>query len=391
MLIASLLAGCVSDFGQIGEGVPPPNQDPQLGCSIGCHGDDTSNAPPMALGGVSVTSAAGVGAHRSHIDPASAWHRPVACADCHAVPAEVSSPGHMDGDNKAEMTFGPVAGVSSYANGSCTTGCHGSAAIGGTSSTPNWTRVDGSQSTCGSCHGAPPPAPHPSDPNCSSCHPTMEAGMTFRDPSRHIDGIVDVTDAAATGGCSTCHGSPTSSAPPRDLAGNTAATARGVGAHAKHLAPSTWHRAVTCSNCHVVPTALDSPGHRDGDNLAEVKFDTMNPAGVYTAANATCSAQYCHGNGQGNTGTIVWTTPMTLACGSCHSINGTGMSGDHRKHLNEGLNCASCHRDVVDAGRNIINPNLHVNGVHEVKMNAGTFNATTRQCTNVGCHGTERW
>ncbi|HWO24690.1 MAG TPA: hypothetical protein VNO30_38370 [Kofleriaceae bacterium] len=40
---------------------------------------------------------------------------------------------------------------------------------------------------------------------------------------------------------------------------------------------------------------------------------------------------------------------------------------------------------------NIVNANLHVNGVHEVKMANGTYNATTRQCANTGCHGTETW
>lgn len=393
--LAALMAfGCTSDFGQIGEGVPPPNADPQTGCSIGCHGADTSNAPPMSLASETATTVSGVGAHQAHLDPASVWHRQVACADCHAVPADVSSPGHMDdGDRRAELTFSGVAGQTTFANGACTSRCHGSAAIGGRNSTPMWTRVDGSQSTCGSCHGTPPPAPHPTDTNCATCHPTMEEGsLTFRDPSRHIDGVVDVTDAAATGGCSTCHGSPTSSAPPRDLSGDTAATIAGVGAHAKHLAPSTWHRAVVCTSCHVVPTALDSPGHRDGDNAAEVIFDTLNPAGTYTRATTTCATQYCHGNGQASNGTISWVTPGALACGACHSINGTGMSGDHRKHIvGENMQCSQCHADVVNANRTIINANLHVNGVHEVKMANGTFNATTRNCTNTGCHGTERW
>jgi predicted CxxxxCH...CXXCH cytochrome family protein len=218
-----------------------------------------------------------------------------------------------------------------------------------------------------------------------------EGSLTFRDPARHIDGILDVTGAGATGGCTTCHGSGESSAPPRDLSGDTAPTVSGVGAHAAHLKSSTWHRAVTCSNCHVVPTALDSPGHRDGDNLAEVIFDTLNPAGTYTAATTTCASQYCHSNGRGNTGTVSWVVPGALACTSCHSVDGTNMSNNHRRHLGEGMNCNGCHRDVVDQNRTIINATLHVNGVHEVKMAAGAYNAATKSCTNTGCHGTERW
>jgi predicted CxxxxCH...CXXCH cytochrome family protein len=218
-----------------------------------------------------------------------------------------------------------------------------------------------------------------------------EGSMTFRDPSRHIDGVVDVVVGVA-GGCTSCHGSPTSSAPPRDLSGDTDPTAQGVGAHAAHLAPSTWHRGITCSNCHVVPTTVDAPGHRDGDNFAEIVFDTLNPTGTYTQANATCANQYCHGTGAGNNGTAVWNVPGTRACGSCHSMTGTNMSGDHRRHIvGENMQCSECHADVVNANETILNANLHVNGVHEVKMANGTFNPATRQCSNTGCHGTERW
>jgi predicted CxxxxCH...CXXCH cytochrome family protein len=213
--------------------------------------------------------------------------------------------------------------------------------------------------------------------------------MTFRDPARHIDGKIDFVGSGATGGCTSCHGS-TTSAPPKDLMGNTEPTARGVGAHTAHLATSTWHRTIPCSDCHVVPDTADAPGHRDGDNIAELTFGTLNPAATYAAG--TCSNLYCHGTGRGNTGTATWTTPGALACGSCHSINGTNMSGDHRKHIvGEGMRCSQCHATVVDANRNIINANLHVNGVHEVKMANGTWNATTRTCANTGCHGTKSW
>ncbi|HWO22748.1 MAG TPA: CxxxxCH/CxxCH domain-containing protein [Kofleriaceae bacterium] len=388
--VTAVLAGCYGEF--TGVDTPPPNVDPQLGCSLSCHGTDTSNAPPKSVSGVMETTAVAVGAHQAHLTAAPTWHRQVACADCHGVPADVGSPGHMDGDNRAEVTFSMIAGPGAAWNGTtCTTGCHGSTAIGATQATPTWTRVDGSQATCGSCHGAPPPAPHPADGKCASCHPTMEEGSaTFRDPESHINGVVDVVGPGATGGCTSCHGSPTSSAPPKDLLGNTAATARGVGAHAAHLQPSTWHRAMPCSSCHRVPTTAGAPGHIDGDNLAELVFDTLNPAATY--ANGTCSNLYCHGSGRGNTGTASWVTPGALACGACHSLTGVGMSGDHRRHIGEeNMRCSECHATVVDANRNIIDANRHVNGVHEVKMANGTFNATTRQCSNTGCHGTETW
>jgi len=385
---AAALAGCGFDSPPVN---PPPNAEPLLGCAIDCHGDDNSNAPPKSMSGATETTSIAVGAHRAHLTVASAWHRPVVCGDCHTVPAAVEAPGHMDGDGKAEVTFAMIAGAGAAWNGTtCTTSCHGSAAVGGAQPTPTWTLVDGSQATCGSCHGTPPPAPHPNDTRCARCHPTMEeSGTTFRDPASHINGTVEETAPGATGGCTTCHGSETSSAPPRDLSGNTASTARGVGAHVAHLAASTWRATIPCSSCHTVPLTQAAPGHIDGDNAAEVRFGTLNPAGTY--APTTCANLYCHGNGRGNTGTASWVTPGALACNSCHSITGTGMSGQHATHLGEGLQCSQCHATVVNAGRTIINASLHVNGAHEVRMANGTWDATRRRCQNTGCHGTENW
>ncbi|HEX5061561.1 MAG TPA: CxxxxCH/CxxCH domain-containing protein [Kofleriaceae bacterium] len=395
VVLAVVLTGCLGEVTDMGSPAdePAPNDEPLAGCAMACHGADSSNAPPKSISGATDTTSVGVGAHQSHMLAAPTWHRKVDCADCHVVPTDLGSPGHIDGDNKAELTFGMIAGAGSTWNGTtCTTHCHGETAWGGNKNEPQWTQVDGTQSTCGSCHGAPPPAPHPTDTNCAACHPTMEENsLVFRDPASHINGIVDLVDSATTGGCTTCHGS-TTAAPPKDLAGNTARTSKGVGAHEQHLATSTWHRDVACSSCHVVPQTLNSPGHRDGDNIAEIIFDTLNPTGVYTVATTTCSNQYCHGNGRGSNGTISWLTTGPLACNACHATNGQGMSGDHSKHINgENMQCSGCHRDVVQGSTTIINALLHVDGAKQVKMAQGTYNPTTRQCSNTGCHGTKTW
>lgn len=377
------------------EDVAPPNADPLGGCAIACHGDDLSNAPPKSVSGATDTTARTIGAHRAHLVASPSWHHPVECADCHVVPEIVGAPGHIDGDNVAEVIFSMRAGgtASKWNGTTCTAACHGKAAWGGTNPTPTWTRVDGTQSACGSCHGAPPPPPHPTGNNCAMCHPTMEENsLNFRDPSSHINGVVDVVDPGATGGCTACHGSAANAAPPKDLAGNTAATSPRVGAHQAHLQTSTSYHAVVCSSCHTVPETVNAPGHIDGDNIAEVKFDTLNPQGVYTRTNTTCSTMYCHGNGRGNTGTISFVAPGPLACTSCHATSGAGMSGQHGKHLREDrLKCSQCHRDVVDQNMVIIKADLHVNGVHEVRMAQGTWNAATRQCSNTGCHNTKSW
>src|SRR5262245_16398537 len=61
--------------------------------------------------------------------------------------------------------------------------------------------------------------------------------------------------------CTTCHGgvlpAPFEAAPPTSLAGDAQPSARGVGAHEAHLLGSDWARTIACTDCHVVPTAVD--------------------------------------------------------------------------------------------------------------------------------------
>lgn len=389
------LVACASNL-NTEEYVAPPNADPLAGCASACHGDNAGNAPPRSISGVTDTTARAVGAHQAHLVASPTWHKAVECGDCHVVPATIAAPGHIDGDNVAEVIFSARAGgtASTWSGTTCTVGCHGKTEWGGKNPTPTWTRVDGTQSVCGSCHGAPPPPPHPTGSNCAMCHPTMEENsLKFRDPGSHINGVVDVVDPGATGGCTACHGeAATNAAPPRDLEGNTARTSPGVGAHQAHLKAQTAYHAVACASCHTVPQTVDAPGHIDGDNIAEVVFDALNPQGAYARATSTCSALYCHGNGRGNTGKISFVTQGPLACTACHSTTGTGMSGQHTRHLREErLRCSQCHADVVDANMAIIKADLHVNGVHEVRMARGTWNPATRQCANSGCHGPQRW
>ncbi|MFW5741323.1 MAG: CxxxxCH/CxxCH domain c-type cytochrome, partial [Myxococcota bacterium] len=75
--------------------------------------------------------------------------------------------------------------------------CHGgwseaSNPSGGNVTAPIWTQVDGSQVSCASCHGFPPPAPHPASSECASCHAaTIDEQLEFVDLSNHVNGQVD--------------------------------------------------------------------------------------------------------------------------------------------------------------------------------------------------------
>jgi predicted CxxxxCH...CXXCH cytochrome family protein len=392
---------------RLADDLPQVGENLGEGCSA-CHGDSLSSAPPQSLAGDTDPGKMGVGAHRSHIavSEASTWHSAMLCEYCHVVPAEVGSPGHMDDDdNKAELTFSRLAEAGNTnpvlnANSTCSnTYCHGATLTGGTNQQPLWNLLDGSQRECGTCHGAPPPDPHPNDESCGSCHPTMDAAdnRTFYNPASHINGTMEVIEEGEQA-CDSCHGSGGYSAPPVDLDGNTERTYVGVGAHREHLAQSPWRREINCSNCHVVPVAVNEPTHIDGDDTAEVPFDALNPVGTVDLPTGDCSNLYCHGNGRENNGALSWVAQTPMQCDSCHQMPAAGgnaqdMSGEHHEHIKtRQLNCVECHNTVIDAAAAIINAQLHIDGQRSVSFaQGGTWNAGNSTCSNLACHENENW
>lgn len=343
MLLLSTLAACLE---------PRPAADP--GC-VGCHGSETSPAPPKALGGFEAPTVRGVGAHSAHLTPASA--RALACTECHDVPASVDAPGHNDTPVPAEVRWGEsigAQGASPYdaATGSCTVYCHGATVA-------MWT--DPATGACGTCHGRPPPPPdHPQDETCPKCHTAATAEWASGDPARHVDGVVDFGDATvttptgATGdtgttvgtppGCDTCHGQDGDGAPPPDTLGNTDTTLPSVGAHQTHVDGTAAAAAVACDTCHLVPKAVGDPGHID-TAPAEVAL----PAGAYTQP--TCAGTSCHGPA-----TPDWTRvgQGEAACGSCH---GLPPGGSHPPNPN----CENCH-PPAGPNQTIDDPASHVDG-----------------------------
>ncbi|MEZ4363723.1 MAG: CxxxxCH/CxxCH domain-containing protein [Kofleriaceae bacterium] len=405
-----------------------------------CHGGG-NNAPPQDTTGGTTTTLRGVGAHQSHIAPGgTAWHRDVQCMECHRVPGAVNSVGHIDTALPAELTFSGIASGSTWTGSNCTSYCHGSSLGGGNAKNPLWTRVDGTQKQCTSCHGAPPPAPHPQDSSCENCHAPAGPGMTIDIPAQHIDGTLQVTSihpagynareshgydfdkkgpstcataschgVALNGGggpscqschtsgwqtdCKFCHGSDATGAPPQGVLGATARTDKTVGAHAKHLGATTMHAAWDCTMCHVKPTSATAPGHVDGAGTvvqAELKYSSLNPSGAYNFGTATCTNLYCHGTGRANGTAPAWTSTSALTCLSCHGgdPNRTGMSSEHRRDKHR-KSCNTCHKTVVNSTPAIINAGLHVNGAKDVSFITGTYNAAAKSCTGTGngCHG----
>lgn len=340
------------------------------GCD-GCHGVDGQAAPPRALDGREDTAALGVGAHRAHLT-GSSLRGPIPCASCHAVPANVVAAGHLDETPVPEVRFNGLARADGAAprweraTATCTgVYCHGATRPGGRDTTPVWTRVDGSQVTCGACHGTPPPAPHVASDDCSLCHPrtVLPGGAINLAGNAHINGQVEVTVPA----CGGCHGTPEDPAPPPALDGAMDPTDPAVGAHETHLAGGLVSGPIGCTECHVVPADVVSPGHLDAVAGAEVVFGRLATTGGlaarYTPATGRCDTVYCHGAGLTGGGLVrpVWNVVdgTQAACGTCH---GAPPPPPH----SASDQCFRCHPGTVLGNGEIdLVGGLHVNGVVE--------------------------
>lgn len=173
-----------------------------------CHGDPSNfsdallaAAPPYNLAGESNRTARGNGAHRAHL-LGSDSSRKLECSECHRVPSDLYSQGHVDTSYPAEVQFrGPATAfeappVFDADSGTCkNTFCHGGYFVGGRPSNgtriePAWLDDSGEPAACGACHSLPPPAPHPPENTCSDCHRNIEEDRTFSRPDLHVDGLV---------------------------------------------------------------------------------------------------------------------------------------------------------------------------------------------------------
>ena len=326
----------------------------------------------------------------------------VACSDCHATYP------HKAGwvDSSGVSFHGKFLQSANWRLSDCSP-CHGSSFTGG--------RVDRS---CFDCHSQ---YPHPAGwatPGeehfhgnfiktagwdmrpCQTCH-----GATYAGGRTSVSCLTCHSLTAGPENCTTCHGSPTSIAPPPDLNHNTNASARGVGAHQTHLEGSEIRDSISCTECHSVPGSVYAPGHFNASNRAQVVFNNplantvtnepgttfwkieqpvYTPSPSYNQSTLKCSNVYCHGYFKNGNQTFspsfapTWndTTGASDACGTCHGdVNApldtlglryvprtTAHGGTHPDPVGIQRRCNFCHGDVVDANFNIINPSKHING-----------------------------
>ncbi|HSN91820.1 MAG TPA: CxxxxCH/CxxCH domain-containing protein, partial [Anaeromyxobacteraceae bacterium] len=319
-----------------------------------CHGDTSRvlvmqadplavAAPPYGTRGETDPASRSVGQHQAHVNRGDGLALPNKCRYCHAVPTTFD---HADGVSL--VTFGSLAtmdGAAPTFDGStCSnTYCHGSTlGRGGTGHSPTWTTP--AAVTCGSCHGVPPPLPHPQDSDCIRCHP----GYTSTSVRKwtHVNGISDFPS-----GCNSCHDIPPNS-----------------GAHYEHL-----HERVACDRCHAgyTTTAANETLHRNARQ--DVTLAGWNPS------TRTCSGIGCHGSEYwGRTGTAA-----RQSCNQCHGV--PPRSGEHYEHSEYA--CSRCHGTGYTT--TTTNAATHMSGTVDVPF--AFYDRTTHTCTSTGCHGTQRW
>ncbi len=222
--------------------------------------------------------------------------------------------------------------------------------------------------------------------NCTMCHGTDLLGGTT---GQSCD---TCHDNGWRTNCTFCHGGVDNQtgAPPQSIDGATDAAAGAFPAHGFHVT-GNGHALITCVGCHVTPTEVTSPGHMFDDTPGKAEVDLsggLSPNGKF--ASMTCSSLYCHGNGQGDNGSVPL-NKSDIGCASCHpgpkssSVALGAMTGRHSMHVKEGVGCYECHSEVFNSQYQPVDGTLHVNGEPNYKLPNGiTYNG--KGCTGI-CHG----
>ena len=192
--------------------------------------------------------------------------------------------------------------------------------------------------------------------------------------------------------CIYCHGgeeSPTG-APPGDIDPNE--VRQSFTAHTAHVT-SPLTASTGCNQCHANPTDVLSLGHAFDDTATRAELDFSGGVAKTTLRTAaSCSNNYCHGDGQ-ELGTVQM-AQTDLSCADCHGADDEwstwlSLSGAHTVHLiNPTMDCTSCHAGTTANDPAVIsNPSNHINGAVTVLFSEGnvTINAAEKTCSGL-CH-----
>ncbi|MBT0664888.1 CxxxxCH/CxxCH domain-containing protein [Geobacter pelophilus] len=407
-----------------GRGTPTWGSDTATLSCDKCHGYATTN-PFKDTAGSSVSAQSG--AHAAHLNALTGYSNPVACSECHTVPA-LNDAVHMNGTTEVPMN-GTLARAKSVlttyssATRSCgTTYCHGATEIGANGQHPRWsntsylTGTPSNTGDCDRCHGCPPNTnghaslAKPAVLNsCNGCHTHVNTDGTFTagtNRTKHINGSLEVN---GSGACNGCHG-----------ANNNGLLSVNVSkGHAVHYNRTSVFRhytgsnrtlasayAFACKNCH----GKTETNHMNSGNLADIAISGGTYTfGTYSARDGrgykykagTCSQNSCHWSGNSASQSPVqamvnWSSAMTSNCGKCHNKAGDSASvkwtAAHTKHVttyngNPALTCNACHSTTASNNTTVSNYLNHLNGTKTVAIaGGGSYTQSSYVCANVYCH-----
>jgi predicted CxxxxCH...CXXCH cytochrome family protein len=302
-----------------------------------CHGTTQANPPTPVMGNVST------GAHKTHVGKLG--NDKAKCAYCHD---DYYSPNRHMVNGRVKINLSALSASATYKSFNqfstaylATTGAYG---------------------------------------NCSNvyCHSNVQSG--------NGSGSASSYKTVAWGGdrvaCDSCHGGTRS---------NTLPIATGT--HGKHV--STYSFA--CGDCHN-GAGNDLPS-KHADSTIDVAFSSTFGGSYSQSTNVpgdgygSCSATYCHSDGNGITMNVGWGAG-TLSCVDCHKADlasGAAIdTGKHSQHINQAavlgknLKCADCHANTVNNAMTISNVANHVN---KFKDFSGAFAGRNRTaCNTAYCH-----
>lgn len=371
LTVAALLAACSS--------ARKTSELVQATSCTSCHGGpaNSSAASPFYDPAGSTTSPT-ARVHTAHLAAG------MLCETCHVVPASTGAAGHL-GVPPAPVVFDPAPSSLARKDGASPTYdpatntcsnvyCHGPTLLGGQGGGQHvsltWAPVD---LQCTGCHAAPPPAPHPANPNCGTCHPGYDASAGTVNAATHLDGKSDYLNLS----CTSCHGDASRAtnpaAPPIGTHGETLVTDRAVGAHQAHLNDGALAKALACTECHVVPTDGAHATSHPQVVVFSGPVSTATAGGVYDGTARTCTT-YCHGAAA----SPVWNAASTaLTCASCHALVPASPHPQvdlSNVALTGATQCKDCHPGTVDASGNImVASGLHVNGVVDTSFHPASW------------------
>jgi predicted CxxxxCH...CXXCH cytochrome family protein len=280
------------------------------------------------------------------------------CSEDHQATHYPSHPTDWNYENTPEFHGQYVARTNAK---SCAE-CHGADFSGGESGV-----------SCYTCHASYPhpllstsPTAHSTElsvmgwpmASCQSCH-----GADFAGGKVGVGCLECHTQPGGPAACNTCHADP----PVNDAGLPRGMAAGSYGAHAKHVV----EKGYACTECHARVNDLTHTGPLPADvafanariaNEAPYTSPSYAHSGDAVSGNGSCSANYCHSDGQGGPPheSLPWVGGHSY-CTACHALP---PAAPHTQRTD----CTTCHHNVDPTSVypddiRFLDPSLHVNGV----------------------------